>query len=88
MTTPTLLKPLNSGALLRLFRGVLLVAPWIVWLFLSDVALLLLLPVSLVAPNTAYHLSSKIAYLVGRWLQEIFTNANGARITVSGTHLP
>jgi 1-acyl-sn-glycerol-3-phosphate acyltransferase len=88
MTTPTLLKPLNAAALLRLFRGILLVAPWIVWLFLSDVALSLLLPVSFVAPNTAYHLSSKIAYLVWRWLQAIFTNANGARITISGSHLP
>lgn len=88
MTTPTVLKPFNARALLSLLRGVSLVAPWLVYLFASDIALSLLLPLSFVAPSAAYHLSSSVAYAVWRWIQFIFINSNGARISVSGSTIP
>jgi 1-acyl-sn-glycerol-3-phosphate acyltransferase len=88
MTTPTLVKPFDARALLSLLRGLFLVAPWLLYLFASDIALSLLLPLSFVAPSAAYHVSSKIAYLVWRWIQLIFTNSNGAPISVSGSTIP
>lgn len=88
MTTPTLVKPFDARALLSLLRGLSLVAPWLLYLFASDIALSLLLPLSFVAPSAVYHMSSKIAYLVWRWIQLIFTNSNGARISVSGSTIP
>lgn len=70
------------------FRGALIVAPWVAWLGAADVALSLLLPLKLIAPNTVYNLSSCIAYSVWKWIQVIFERVNGATITISGDKLP
>ena len=69
-------------------RGVLLVTPWVAHLFLADLCLSALLPVSVVFPNLVYSVSSKIAASVWRGIQTIFTRFNGARITISGSNLP
>lgn len=88
MTTPTLLTPFNAPVLLTTLRGVLIVAPWLLYLFLTDLALSALLPVSFFAPTTAYNVSSKLANLVWLGIQTIFTKLNRARITTSGDALP
>ncbi|KAH9909321.1 1-acyl-sn-glycerol-3-phosphate acyltransferase [Xylariomycetidae sp. FL2044] len=69
-------------------RGALIVAPWVLYLGGADVALSLLLPVKLFAPDFVYHLSSVIAFSVWRWVQSIFERLNGAKITFSGDKLP
>jgi 1-acyl-sn-glycerol-3-phosphate acyltransferase len=74
--------------LLTTLRGVLIVAPWLLYLFLTDLALSALLPVSFFAPTTAYNISSKLANLVWLGIQTIFTKPNRARITTSGDALP
>jgi 1-acyl-sn-glycerol-3-phosphate acyltransferase len=88
MTTPTLLTPFNAPVLFTTLRGVLIIAPWLLYLFLTDLALSALLPVSFFAPTTAYNLSSKLANLVWLGIQTIFTKLNQARITTSGDTLP
>ncbi|KAI5861863.1 1-acyl-sn-glycerol-3-phosphate acyltransferase [Durotheca rogersii] len=69
-------------------RGVVLVAPWILYLAVSDVALSLLLPVKTFAPDFVYRASSLIASSVWKWIQYIFEGCNGAHITFSGERLP
>ncbi|OTB02103.1 hypothetical protein M426DRAFT_322931 [Hypoxylon sp. CI-4A] len=69
-------------------RGILLVAPWVVYLAVSDVVLSLLLVVKIVAPDLVYRTSSRIAYSVWKWIQVIFEDLNGARIAFSGDSLP
>jgi hypothetical protein len=69
-------------------RGILLLAPWVVWLAVVDIGVSLLLPLRLIFPNGSYDLSSLLASSVWRWIQFIFTHANGARITISGDELP
>ncbi len=54
----------------------------------ADLLLSLLLPVKLFAPHLVYDLSSSIAFSVWRWIQFVFEQANGARITTSGDPLP
>jgi 1-acyl-sn-glycerol-3-phosphate acyltransferase len=88
MTTPTLLKPFNPRVLFTTLRGVLIVAPWLLHLFATDIALSALLPISFVAPTAAYNVASKLAYLVWLGVQIIFTKLNRARITTSGDTLP
>jgi 1-acyl-sn-glycerol-3-phosphate acyltransferase len=88
MTTPTLLKPFNARVFLTTLRGVLIVAPWLLHLFATDIVLSALLPVSLLAPTTAYSVSSKLANFVWLGVQIIFTKLNRARITSSGDPLP
>ena len=88
MSTSTILQPLKLHALYTNTRAILLLLPWIVHLFISDLVLSLLLPVSFLLPKAAYHVSSKIAYLVWKGIQVIFTKANGACITISGDELP
>jgi 1-acyl-sn-glycerol-3-phosphate acyltransferase len=88
MTTPTLLKPFNVRVFLTTLRGILIVATWLLHLFVTDIALSALLPVSFLAPTTAYNLSSKLANLVWLGVQIIFTKLNRARITSSGDSLP
>lgn len=73
---------------LTTLRGVFLVAPWLVHLFLTDILLSGLLPVSFFAPTAAYDISSKLAYLVWLSIQTIFTKINRARITTSGDAIP
>jgi 1-acyl-sn-glycerol-3-phosphate acyltransferase len=88
MTTPTLLKPFNLRRLWIIFRGISIVTPWIFHLFVTDLALSALLPLSFVFPTASYNLSSYLASLVWRGIQYIFTEKNQARITKSGTPLP
>ncbi|KAI1872667.1 hypothetical protein JX265_005547 [Neoarthrinium moseri] len=77
-----------AGALLGNLRGAFIVAPWVGYLALADVALSLLLPVKLIAPNLVYNISSGIASSVWKWVQVIFERVNGANITISGDKLP
>lgn len=88
MTTPTLLKPFNAQVFFTALRGVLIVAPWLLHLFVTDIALSALLLVALFDPTTAYNVSSKLASLVWLGVQVIFTTLNRARITTSGDALP
>ncbi|KKY24133.1 putative 1-acyl-sn-glycerol-3-phosphate acyltransferase [Phaeomoniella chlamydospora] len=69
-------------------RASLLLVPWLGYLFVADLLLSLLLPISFVLPKTAYNVSSHIAYAVWLGIQKIFTKANGAHITKSGDKLP
>ena len=88
MSTPTLLQPFQPPAFLRTLGGLCLVSFWLLHLLGTDILLSLLLPVSLIAPTPAYHVSSKLAFWVWSGIQQIFTKWNGARITTSGTTLP
>jgi 1-acyl-sn-glycerol-3-phosphate acyltransferase len=76
-----------SGPLTDL-RGVLIVFPWVLWLGVADIALSLLLPFKLFAPDAVYNISSLIACSVWKWIQVIFEQVNGAHIVVSGDKLP
>lgn len=58
--------------------------PWLAHLFVADVLLSALLPVSAVAPDLAYNASSAIAASVWHGIQIIFTRINRAKIVVSG----
>jgi 1-acyl-sn-glycerol-3-phosphate acyltransferase len=78
----------ERGALLANLRGAIIVAPWLAYLFLADIALSLLLPVKLAAPDAVYNISSWIAFSVWKWIQVIFERVNGANITTSGDKLP
>ncbi|SMR42797.1 unnamed protein product [Zymoseptoria tritici ST99CH_1E4] len=64
-------------------RSALFVLPWTIHLFLADLLLSLLLPLSLLAPTFVYHLSSHIAESVWRGVQLIFTRFNHAQIILS-----
>ncbi|KAK5459404.1 hypothetical protein LTS15_003532 [Exophiala xenobiotica] len=88
MTTPTLLQPFLWRTVLTNLRGLCILTPWLLQLLATDLLLSLLLPWSLVAPTSAYNISSWLAGLVWRGIQFIFTSVNGARITVSGEQLP
>ncbi|KIX01858.1 uncharacterized protein Z518_09585 [Rhinocladiella mackenziei CBS 650.93] len=78
----------NLHFVLTNLRGIVIVTPWLLHLLATDVLLSLLLPLSFVAPTAAYHISSRLADLVWRGIQFIFTRVNGAQISVSGTPLP
>lgn len=69
-------------------RGIILVVPWLAAVFLVDLAVSLLLPVSAVLPDMCYDASSALAAFVWRWIQLLFERCNGARITISGDALP
>lgn len=58
--------------------------PWLAHLFVADVLLSALLPVSALAPDLAYNASSTIAASVWHGIQIIFTRINRAQIVVSG----
>jgi 1-acyl-sn-glycerol-3-phosphate acyltransferase len=72
---------------LRILRGTTLTFPWIIHLFITDVAISLLLPISFLFPTVSYNLSSSLAFLVWSGIQNIF-RFNGGHITVSGAELP
>lgn len=76
----------HLGGLWALLLGArcTLFTAWLMHLFLADLLLSALLPVSLLAPNLAYNLSSRIAESVWRGIQLIFTRINRAQIVVSG----
>lgn len=78
----------SMASLYNHVRGALIVAPWVVWLGVADVALSLLLLIKAFAPDLVYNLSSAIAYSVWKWIQFIFETSNGAEITISGDKLP
>ncbi|KKO97812.1 acyltransferase [Trichoderma harzianum] len=78
----------SHRSLITHVRGILLTAPWFLYLFLADVALSLLLPLKPLAPELVYNLSSRLAGSVWSWLQFIFQRVNGARIVCSGDELP
>jgi 1-acyl-sn-glycerol-3-phosphate acyltransferase len=63
-------------------RAFVLIAPWLAYLLVADVALSMLLPLRLLAPARVYHASSTIAESVWAWIQAIFVRLNGADITV------
>ncbi len=86
MTTPALLQPFLWRT--ANLRGLGILTPWLLQLLATDLLLSLLLPWSLLAPTSAYNISSWLAGLVWRGIQFIFTSVNGARITVSGDQLP
>ncbi|XXG93988.1 hypothetical protein Hte_000239 [Hypoxylon texense] len=69
-------------------RGIIIVAPWVIYLAVCDLALSFLLLVKIFAPDLVYRLSSRIAYSVWKWIQVIFEGYNGAQITFSGDRLP
>lgn len=69
-------------------RGVLIVLPWTLHLFVLDIILSLLLPLSNIFSNTVYDISSLVAFTSWYWIQQIFEFFNGAKITVSGVELP
>ncbi|KAI0016460.1 1-acyl-sn-glycerol-3-phosphate acyltransferase [Xylariomycetidae sp. FL0641] len=69
-------------------RGAVILAPWVLYLGAADLALSLLLPFKLFAPDLVYRISSWIAYSVWRWIQTIFQTCNGARIRFYGDTLP
>ncbi|PHH87859.1 hypothetical protein CDD83_8312 [Cordyceps sp. RAO-2017] len=69
-------------------RGLAHASPWLLYLFLADVALSLLLPLRPLAPRLVYDASSRIAGSVWAWIQAIFERANGADIVCSGDALP
>lgn len=65
-------------------RCALLITPWLAHLFISDIILSALLPVSSLAPDLCYNFSSRVAQAVWRGVQTIFTRVNRAEILVSG----
>jgi Acyltransferase len=83
-----MLKPFDIRAFYTNVRGVSIVAPWVLHLLATDILLSALLPLSYLFPTLVYNFSSRLASLVWRGIQTIFTKFNRARITVSGTPLP
>ncbi|KAF2232268.1 hypothetical protein EV356DRAFT_488785 [Viridothelium virens] len=81
----------RAGLLSKLYitlRGIAIISPWLARLFAADIALSLLLPISVAAPTSTYDIASFIAESVWKGVQRIFTHFNGAQITVSGAQLP
>ncbi|UPK99328.1 hypothetical protein LCI18_010263 [Fusarium solani-melongenae] len=78
----------SSSTLRNHMRGIVLTAPWVLYLFLADTVLSLLLPLKLFSPRLVYDASSQVARSVWAWIQLIFTRANGAHISISGDALP
>lgn len=78
----------SQQSLVTHVRGVVLTAPWLLYLLLADVLLSLLLPLKLLRPRLVYDASSSIANSVWAWIQIIFERINGAHITYSGDSLP
>jgi 1-acyl-sn-glycerol-3-phosphate acyltransferase len=69
-------------------RGFFIVLPWLLELFLMDLILSLLLPVSYFLPDWVYDASSFVAFTNWRWIQCIFEVFNGGQISISGDALP
>ncbi|KAK0751662.1 1-acyl-sn-glycerol-3-phosphate acyltransferase [Schizothecium vesticola] len=69
-------------------RGLILVAPWLLYILAADILLSLLLPLKFLFPVGVYDLSSHIASVAWRWVQYLFEAQNGAVITISGDVLP
>lgn len=77
-----------AATILTHIRGIFILIPWVIGLFLADIALSLLLPLKPIAPDLVYNTSSAIAWTIWRWIQVIFEVWNGAEITISGDILP
>lgn len=69
-------------------RGVIISAPWVIYLFAVDLLLSALLPISFFFPNWTYNASSILAYTVWNWVQLIFELFNGGSISFSGDAVP
>lgn len=78
----------GSGTWFTHVRGAIIVFPWVVWLLLIDISVSALLLIKSLFPNFTYDLSSALAWTVWRWIQWIFEDVNGARVTISGDPLP
>ncbi|KAI8690632.1 PlsC domain-containing protein [Fusarium sp. Ph1] len=78
----------SSSTLRNHMRGIVLTVPWVLYLFLADTVLSLLLPLKLFSPRFVYDASSQVARSVWACIQLIFTRANGAHISISGDALP
>ncbi|KAF3358097.1 hypothetical protein VDGD_03215 [Verticillium dahliae] len=78
----------GHGSALTHIRGAVILAPWLIFLLLADLALSLQLPFKILFPNLVYNSSSRIAEPVWYWIQIIFERFNGAKITFSGDALP
>ncbi|KAI6353297.1 hypothetical protein MCOR25_009051 [Pyricularia grisea] len=78
----------GSGTWFTHVRGAIIIFPWVVWLLLIDISVSALLPIKSLFPNFTYDLSSALAWTVWRWIQWIFEDVNGARVTISGDPLP
>ncbi|KAK3072475.1 hypothetical protein LTR53_006727 [Teratosphaeriaceae sp. CCFEE 6253] len=68
----------------RCLRCAALLLPWLARLFLADVLLSLLLPLSALWPDACHAWSSRLAAHIWRGIQRLFTARNRARIVVSG----
>lgn len=79
---------MGPAEIFNALRGLLVTLPWVLYLFVIDIVLSSLLPVSWIFPNWAYDASSVLAYTVWNWLQVIFEVINGAEIVISGDALP
>ena len=77
-----------APAMLAHLRGLILVAPWLLYLLAADILLSVLLPLKPLFPVGVYDISSNIAATVWRWIQYTFETQNGAVITTSGDALP
>ncbi|EJT81231.1 hypothetical protein GGTG_01215 [Gaeumannomyces tritici R3-111a-1] len=78
----------GSGNVFTHVRGVVLVAPWVVWLLFIDFAVSALLPLKSLFPDAVYYLSSALAWTVWRWVQHFFEGFSGAAVVVSGDQIP
>jgi 1-acyl-sn-glycerol-3-phosphate acyltransferase len=77
-----------AGKWLTDLRGLLIVAPWALYLVVMDLILSTLLPISYLFPNWVYDASSFVAFANWYWIQCIFEVFNGGKITMSGDVLP
>ncbi|TKA75141.1 hypothetical protein B0A49_05298 [Cryomyces minteri] len=77
--------PARGKALFALLRCIVVAGPWLAHLLVADLLLTLLLPLSVPFPTLSYNAASHVAASVWLAVQSIFTHANGAKITVSGT---
>ncbi|KAM3416027.1 hypothetical protein BST61_g9514 [Cercospora zeina] len=73
-----------SHQVLLTLRAAIFLIPWLTHLFIADILLSALLPLSAIAPTLAYNLSSAIAEPVWKGIQTILTRINGAQIIVAG----
>jgi 1-acyl-sn-glycerol-3-phosphate acyltransferase len=69
-------------------RGLVITAPWLLYLLSVDVIISLLLPVAIILPRWVYNTSSRLAFSVWTLIQLIFESCNGAHIEISGDALP
>ena len=67
-------------------RSIFMLIPWLIKLFIADLLLSVLLPLSVILPDKCYDLASGLANWIWMSLQDVFTHANGAEIILSGAN--